>query len=267
MMKDKMKKLLAVFLDIVLRVLHIKPVIQFLNKYKPLIIVFFVALILFFLEWLKTFNLREIVEYKKALLYLVQDYPLTVSLSFFLIYFFVSVLSLPGTIVFNIVGGFLFGFIKGVLLSVFAVSIGSSVTFLLSRFLLYDFFIKKGGTKIEKIREKLKKDEVYYLFALRLFPFIPLFFTNIIMGLSSVRLSVFYVVSFISFLPIIIIYANMGSQLSQLEDLQGLVAPNLLFAFALIGLFPLSVRYLLRFLKRFKKSKEDLPLESNSSLI
>lgn len=48
---------------------------------------------------------------------------------------------------------------------------------------------------------------------------------------------------------------------------KGLLPPNLLFAFVPIGLFPLSVRDLFRFLKRFKKSKEDLPLEANSSLI
>ena len=226
-------------------------------------IVFLTALLFFFLEWLKTFNLQEIIEYKKSLLYLVQDRPLTLSLSFFLVYLLVSILSLPGTVFFNIIGGFLFGFVKGVALAVFALSIGSSITFLISRFFLRDFFIRKGGDKLNKICEKLKKDEAYYLFALRWFPFVPLFFTNVIMGLGSIKLSVFYVISFLSFLPIVAIYINMGSQLSQLEDLQGLVAPNLLFAFALIGLFPLFVKYLFRFLKRFKRSKEEFPLESD----
>ena len=262
-----MKKLFAVFLDILFRVLNIKPIIRLLKKYKSIVIVFLVALFFFFIEWIKTFNIVEIIEYKKSLLYLVQDHPLILSLYFFLIYLLVSILSFPGTTVFSIIGGFLFGFVKGTVLSVFAVSIGSGVAFLLTRFFLHDFFIKKSGGKMKKIYKQLDKDEVYYLFAFRMFPFIPLFFTNMVMGLSSIRFSVFYIVSFLSLLPVLVIYVNMGSQLSQLEDLQGLVAPNFLFAFALVGLFPLFVKYLFRFFKRFKKSREDLPLESDSPLL
>ena len=259
-----MKKLSSLFLDILLKILGIKPLVRFLKRYKPFIIVILIAFLLFCIEWFKTLDVREIVEYKKHLLYLVQDYPLISSFSFFLIYLFVSILSVPGLTAFSLIGGFLFGFVKGTLLSVFAMSIGSSIAFLLVRFFLYDFFIRKGGVKIKKIYKNLKKDEVYYLFALRLFPFTPIFFANIIMGLSSIKLSIFYIVSLMSFLPLIVIYVNMGSQLSQLEDMEGLMAPNLLFAFALMGLFPLLVRHLFRFLKRFRKSKADLPLESDS---
>lgn len=262
-----MKKLFNIFLDVLLRILRLKPFIRFIKKYKPLMIVSLVALLLFFLEWVKTFDIKEILEHKKALLYFVQERPLTLSVSFFFIYLFISTLSLPGTTVFNIIGGFLFGLVKGTLLSIFAITIGSSFAFLLTRFFLRDFFIKKGGAKMKKIYELLKKDEVYYLFAFRLFPFTPLFFTNIVMGLSSIKLSVFYVVSFISLLPLLIVYANMGAQLSELEDLQGLAAPDLLFAFGLIGLFPLFVRYLLRFVKRLKKSREDFSLESDNLLL
>ena len=222
------------------------------------------ALILFCIEWLKTFDITEIIEYKKHLLYLVQDYPLITSLSFFVAYLLASILSIPGITSLSLIGGFFFGFTKGVLLSIFAVSIGSSIAFLLIRFFLHNFFMRRGGVKIKKICKSLKIDEIYYLFALRSFPFTPVLFTNIIMGLSSIKFSVFYVVSFISFLPLIAIYTNMGAQLSHLEDLQGLVAPNILFALALIGLFPLFIKYLLRFSKRFKRSKADLTLESDS---
>ena len=128
---------------------------------------------------------------------------------------------MPGATVLNVIGGFLFGFLKGTLLSVFAVSIGSGFAFLLSRYFFRDFFLKKSGAKMKKIYGHLRGNEVYYLFAFRLFPFIPLLFTNMIMGLSSIRFSVFFIVSFITLLPHLAIYANIGSQLSQLEDLHG----------------------------------------------
>ena len=267
MIQAKMKKLSSVFLDIILRVLHIKPIIQLLKKHKAIMILLLVCLLFGFVEWLKTFSLQEIIEYKKSLLYLAQDHPLALSLFFFLFYFFASALSLPGTTFFNIIGGFLFGFVQGTLLSIFAISLGSSISFLLVRFFLRDLFIRKGGVKLKKIYENLKNDEIYYLFALRMFPFTPLFFTNLIMGLSSIKLNVFYAISFISLLPGIAIYANMGSQLSQLENLQGLLAPNLLFAFSLIALFPVFIRYLIKFSKKFKRSNEDLSLESDNPLL
>ena len=261
-----MKKLYTVLFDLLLWIFRIKPLLAILKKYKVFLIVFFGACVLLFLEWFKTFDLNELIEYKKNLLALSEDRPFFLSLSFFLIYFFIAVLSIPGTTVLNVLGGFLFGFAKGTVISIFAVSFGACGTFLLTRYFLRDFFIKKEGKKLNKIYSILEKDSLYYLFALRMFPFTPFFFTNIAMGLSSMKLSVFYVISLIALLPGLAIYANIGSQFSQLENLRDFTAPNLLLSFSLIGIFPLFVKYLFRFLKKFKKSKEELPLESDNLL-
>ncbi len=256
-----MKKLFSALLDILLKALRVKSAFQFLKKHKPFLITLLVALAIVFIEWFKSFDTAELMENKKLLLSWVEGRPLISSLSFFLVYFFISVLSFPGTAVLSIISGFLFGFFKGTLLSLLAVSIGSGTAFLLTRFFLKDFFIKKGGAKMQKIYKILEKDEMYYLFALRLFPFIPLFFTNIAMALSSMSWGAFFAVSFLSLLPSMAIYANMGTQLSYLEDWRGLSDPGLLTAFALIGLFPLFVRLGLRFFKKLKKSKEGLSID------
>ena len=223
---------------------------------------FFVIALILLILWLRTFSLSDVLSYKKHLFHLVQDNSFLAAFYFFLVYLLVAVISLPGTTVLSVSGGFLFGFIKGLIISLLAVSIGSCLAFLITRYFLRDFFVKKAGSKLERIYNHLRKDEVYYLFAFRLFPFTPLFFTNMLMGLTSIRLNLFFIVSFIAFLPTLSIYVNMGSQLSRLEDWGGLSDPQLLFAFALIGLFPLLIRYSFKFFKRFKKSKEDLSLDS-----
>ena len=252
------KKIFDTFLDILFRVLQIKPTLRFLRKYKSLVVLFFAIVLIGLILWLRTFNLSEILSYKKQLFYFIQDKPFLTALSFFLMYLLVSIASLPGTAILSVTGGFLFGFTQGLILSLLAISFGSCFAFLITRYFLRDFFIKKAGSKLEKIYSHLKQDEVYYLFAFRLFPFIPLFFTNMLMGLTSIRLDLFFIVSFVAFLPAVFIYVNMGSQLSRLEDWDGFSDPRLLFAFALMGMFPLIVRYSLKFLKRFKKSKEEL---------
>ena len=256
------KKIFSVFLDILLKVLQLKPIFRVLKKYKVLILIFFAVLLIGLILWLRTFSLSDILTYKKQLFDLIQDKPFLIAASFFLIYVFISTISLPGTTVLSISGGFLFGFVKGLLISLFAVSIGSCFAFLITRYFLRDFFIKKAGSKLERIYNHLKRDEVYYLFAFRLFPFTPLFFTNLLMGLTSMRLNVFLIVSFIAFMPTVFVYVNMGSQLSRLEDWNGLTDPNLIFAFALMGVFPLIVRYSFKFLKGLKKSKEEFYLDS-----
>ncbi|MCZ0933185.1 MAG: VTT domain-containing protein [Oligoflexia bacterium] len=202
------------------------------------------------------------MSYKKQLFYLIQEQPFLTAVFFFLVYVLASTVSLPGTTVLSIAGGFLFGFAPGLLISLFAVSLGSGFAFLITRHFLRDFFVKKAGSKLEKLYSHLEQDETYYLFAFRLFPFTPLFFTNMLMGLTSMRLNVFFTVSFIAFLPTLFVYVNMGSQLSRLEDWSGLSDPSFLFAFALMGLFPLTVRYSFKFLKRFKKSREEFSLDS-----
>ena len=262
-----MKKLSSVVFDVFLRVLYIKPFVRLLKKYKFQWILLLVVLGILCLEGMKTLDFQGFIDYKKWLLHLTQDYPLFAVLSFFLMYTVFAIFSLPGGTVLSLIGGFLFGFVKGTLLSVFALSIGSSISFLLFRLFFRDLFIKKGGKKIKKIHTTLEKDEIYYLFAFRMFPFIPLFFTTIIIGLSSIRFHLFYLISFIAFLPSVGIYVNMGAQISKLENLQGLMAPDLVLAFSLMGVFPLCIKYLFKFLKKFKNSKEeDLALESGNLL-
>lgn len=261
-----MRKLFFIFFDILLRVLNIRPFFKFLRKHKVLAIIPLAVLIFLFIKWFQSFRIEEFIEYKNSILNLAQDKPLNLSFYFFLIYVFISVLSLPGTSLFSVIGGFLFGFAKGTVLSVFAISIGSSFAFLLTRFFFRNFFIKKGGKKIKKIYEHLNKDEIYYLISFRLFPLTPIFFTNMLMGLGSIKFNVFYIVSFISFLPTTIIYANMGSQLSHLKGLEGLMDPNFLFAFSLVSLFPLFVNYFLKLIKKIRKTKK-LQLESDKALL
>ena len=259
------KKIFSVFFDILFKIFQIRPILRLLKRYKILIFILFIGFLVLLVLWLRTFSLSEILAYKKQIFELIQDKPLLMALSFFLVYVFVATISLPGSTVFSIIGGFLFGLLKGTLISLFAVTIGSCFAFLITRYFLRDFFIKKAGPRLDRIYNHLKKDEVYYLFAFRLFPFTPLFFTNLLMGLASIRLTLFCAVSFIAFLPTIFVYVNMGFQLSELENWSGFTEPDLLLAFILIGLFPLAVRYIFKLVKKFRNSKEDFPLESEKA--
>jgi len=161
---------------------------------------------------------------------------------YFLVYVLVTGLSLPGAVVLTLVGGAILGLVTGVIVISFASTIGATLAFLVARFLLHDAVQKKFGHKLKAFNAGVKKDGAFYLFALRLVPAFPFFMINLLMGLTPIRTWTYYWVSQVGMFAGTIVYVYAGTQLGQIESLSGILSPQLLFAFALLGLFPLIAR-------------------------
>jgi dihydrolipoamide dehydrogenase len=178
------------------------------------------------------------------------------------IYILATALSLPGAVVLTLAGGALFGLGVGFLAISFASSIGATLAFLVSRFILRDFVQSKFGDRLRVINEGVAKEGAFYLFSLRLVPIFPFFLINLAMGLTPMRTGVYYLVSQVGMIPGTLVYVNAGTQLGRLESLSGILSPGLLLSFALLGLFPLFAKKLLDAIKarkalgRFPKPKK-----------
>ncbi|MCW8962943.1 MAG: FAD-dependent oxidoreductase, partial [Gammaproteobacteria bacterium] len=168
---------------------------------------------------------------------------------YFLVYVLVTGLSLPGAAVLTLVGGAIFGLVTGVIVISFASTIGATLAFLVARFLLHDTVQKKFGHRLKAFNAGVKKDGAFYLFALRLVPAFPFFMINLLMGLTPIRTWTYYWVSQVGMFAGTIVYVYAGTQLGQIESLSGILSPQLLFAFALLGLFPLIARKILDAIK------------------
>ncbi len=179
-----------------------------------------------------------------------QDNALTLILAFFGAYVAVAALSLPLAVWMTLAGGALFGLWQGLVIVSFASTIGATLAFLASRHLLRDWVRARLGRRAEAIDEGLRRDGAFFLFSLRLIPVIPFFAVNLLMGLTPMRTSTFYLVSQAGMLPGTAAYVNAGTQLAQLESLSGVLSPALLLSFALLGIFPWIARMLLDALKR-----------------
>ncbi len=175
--------------------------------------------------------------------------PLLSGTIYFAGYVLVTGLSLPGAAVMTLVGGALFGFWYGLLIVSFASSVGATIAFLVSRLLLRDWVQQRFGQHLQAINDGWKKDGPFYLFTLRLVPIFPFFLINLVMGLLPLSARRFYWVSQLGMLAGTAVYVNAGTQLAQLDSLSGIASPGLLLSFALLGLFPLLSRLLLRWLK------------------
>ena len=157
---------------------------------------------------------------------------------FFAIYVAVTALSLPGAAILTLAAGALFGLVQGLIIVSFASSIGATLAFLVSRFILRDTIRNKFKEKLKKIDEGVEKQGAFYLFTLRLVPVFPFFLINLLMGLTALRTWTFYWVSQVGMLAGTAVYVNAGTQLAQIDSLSGIVSPSLIISFVLLGIFP-----------------------------
>jgi pyruvate/2-oxoglutarate dehydrogenase complex dihydrolipoamide dehydrogenase (E3) component/uncharacterized membrane protein YdjX (TVP38/TMEM64 family) len=178
--------------------------------------------------------------------------PLKVAGAYFLIYVAATALSLPGAAIITLAGGAIFGLLWGTVIVSFASSIGATLAFLVSRFVLRSTVEDKFGKRLTEINRGVEKDGAFYLFTLRLIPVVPFFVINLLMGLTKMKARTFYWVSQVGMLAGTLVYVNAGTQLAQIESLQGILSPGLIGSFVLLGIFPLIARKIVEFVKKRK---------------
>ena len=188
-------------------------------------------------------------------------HPLLTAGGFFLIYVAVTGLSLPGAAIMTLAAGAIFGLLWGTVIVSFASTLGATLAFLVSRFVLRDMVQAKFGDKLKAINAGIEKDGAFYLFTLRLVPAFPFFVINLAMGLTPIRTGTFYWVSQVGMLAGTIVYVNAGTQIARIETLAGILSPTLIASFTLLGIFPLLAKKIVSMVKarqvyaRFKRPR------------
>jgi len=173
--------------------------------------------------------------------YIEQNFVFSATIYFFF-YIAISAFSIPGAAVVTLLGAALLGFWTSLLLVSFASTMGATLAFLSSRYLLRDWVQNKFSNKLNAINQGVEKDGAFYLFSLRLIPVFPFFLINLLMGLTPMSVGRFYLTSQIGMLPGTAVYLNAGTQLATIETLSGIVSPTVLVSFALLGLFPIITK-------------------------
>ncbi len=168
--------------------------------------------------------------------------PLVVAAVYFGVYVVATALSFPGAVIITLAGGAVFGLWWGLLLVSFASTLGATLAFLASRFVLRDWVESRFGQRLADINAGVEKEGAFYLFTLRLIPVVPFFLINLLMGLTRMKTWTYYWVSQLGMLAGTAVYVNAGTQLAQLDSVRGILSPALLGSFVLLGIFPLLAR-------------------------
>ena len=203
---------------------------------RSVIFVIIAALIgaFFLLDLDSYFTLSYIKQQQAELQALVNARPLAAALIYFSIYVAMASLSLPGASLVTLLGGALFGVLWGTILVSFASTIGASIAFLLARYFFKDYVENRFATRLNVINRGIEKEGAFYLFSIRLIPVIPYFLVNLLMGLTKLRLRVFFFISQIGMLPVTVVYVNAGTQLAKLDSPADILSPELVAS--LVGL-------------------------------
>ena len=181
---------------------------------------------------------------------------------FFLVYVLVVALSLPGAGVLSILGGFIFGWLISAPLTIVAATAGAVIVFKIVQTSLGATIAERAGPFVQKLSRGFEEDGFNYLLFLRLVPAIPFFAINAVAGLTRMRLGTFALGTLIGIIPGSYAFAFLGRGLgSVLENAQithaacvaqdasspcpydislsALVTPQILWAFAALGLVAL----------------------------
>ncbi|MBC7804006.1 MAG: FAD-dependent oxidoreductase [Candidatus Parcubacteria bacterium] len=181
-------------------------------------------------ELLRPDNLQALLARAQGL---YEAQPLQTALGFFALYVAVTGLSLPGAAAMTLLAGAIFGLAWGVAIVSFASTIGATLAFFASRFLLRDWVQAKFGKRLQPVNEGVAREGAFYLFALRLVPAFPFVAVNLLMGLTPIRAWTYFWVSQLGMFAGTVAYVYAGTKLGEFRLSAGLLA-----AFALLGVFP-----------------------------
>lgn len=194
-------------------------------------------------------NLEAIKQLHTQLSQWIHQHGLVSALLYFILYVVLTAFSVPGAAVFTLLGAALFGFWLSLFLVSFASTFGATIAFWSSRYLLREWVSYRFSDKLNTLNQGMNQDGALYLFSLRLIPILPFFLINLLMGLTSITTWRYYWISQLGMLPGTAVYINAGTQLSEIEDLSGIMTPSVLFSFVLLGIFPLLAKWLLKQLR------------------
>ena len=224
------------------------------NLKKTVIVVLIIFLItafkFFALEQYLSLSYLKSSQEKFSLLY--TEHKIFVIAAYMMFYIIVTSLSLPGASSATLVGGRSLDYRPGHLRFFCEHHRGDfcmpGLTVRIKRYWVQSKF----GDKLSAVNKGIEREGAFYLFTLRLIPIFPFFIINLVMGLTELPMLTFYWVSQLGMLPGTMVYVNAGKELAKIDSLSGILSPGLIFSFALLGLFPITVKKIVAFYKRKK---------------
>ncbi len=166
-------------------------------------------------------------------------------------YAFLTGISLPAASLITLVGGFLFGWLFGTVLTVTGATAGATAVFLAARTSLGEVLWERVRPFAGRMEEGFRRSEFSYLLFLRLLPVFPFFVVNLLPAFLGVKTRMYVITTFIGIIPGSAVYSVIGAGLGEILagggefSLENAVSTEIvvgLAGLAVISLLPVAVR-------------------------
>lgn len=187
--------------------------VRTVRRWLPLAGIVTVAALAAWQGWHRHLTLESLLVHETALRSLVSENYARALAGYALAYVGVVALSLPGGLVLTLAGGFLFGWLVGGVVTVFAATAGATAIFLVARSSLGEVVASRAGPRLAGLASGFRANALSYLLFLRLVPIFPFWLVNIAPALLGVRLSTYVVATLIGIVPGTFAFAFAGEGL------------------------------------------------------
>lgn len=211
-----------------------------------IVLIVLVSLYLFFPEVTLFTTLENIKASHDEWVAMYQQNPAKIISIFFIFNTIMAMLPVPGISMISLLGGSIFGFTAGVIYSSVATAIGNLGGFFIARYFLQDYVYERYGEKLGVFRSSFQVEGTMALFSFRLFPFVPSFVANLIMGVSPLHWWNFFWASWVGRLPMVVVYCWSGVQIAKVRSLEDILSPGIVIAFILLAAAPWMFRMIFK---------------------
>lgn len=181
---------------------------------KLLSLIVIIALVIVLFERTNLYlylNLDSFNHYHNQILHFEQQHLVEFTVGYIIAYIFLIALCVPGTILFDLLAGFIYGPIVGTVLVLICYLSGAVLNFILVRFMLYDLFSRKfGHLQSVIVREGGMRSTAINLIGLRFIPVIPFWLINILAAVLGIPFWVFATTTFLGIIPTSVVYVLIG---------------------------------------------------------
>lgn len=210
-------------------------------------IAFLAIVVLLFYLFSSYFSLEHLESQRSYLARIYEQHPFLVPGVYIVFSTVLIGLALPITGVLALLGGALFGFCKGWIMSSVAGTIGALIVFLWSRYLFRDWLQNRFKHQFSLVNAGIETEGIYYLFGIRLVAVFPFFLVNLLCGLTNIRLYEYVIVTFIAQAAVVALWVFAGAKFASLVAVGDVLNLETVLVLCIVGLLPyLSHRLLNR---------------------
>ncbi len=209
------------------------------NKKIPMIImILFIGFVLLkYTDINNWITLEKLQENKNLLKEYVNNNYIYSILLYNLLYIVVVTFAIPGATILTISGGFLFGTIPTVIYANISATIGATLCFLASRYMIGSWIQNKYGDKVIKFNDEMEKNGINYLLSIHLMPIFPFFLINLISGITKIPTKTFMWTTTVGILPASFVFSFAGNNLGSIQSAEDILSGDILLALMTLGVF------------------------------